>query len=131
MKTLIVEDDFTCRLLLQEILKRYGPVHVAVNGEEAVMAFRKALDADERYDLVCMDIMMPEMDGQQALSELRAMEQERGINYEVGVKIIMTTALSDMSNVMGAFGSLCDAYLLKPIHKEALLDELRTLKLIE
>jgi uncharacterized protein YktA (UPF0223 family) len=38
MKTLIVEDDFTSRLLLQEFLKSYGPFHIAVNGKEAVEA---------------------------------------------------------------------------------------------
>ena len=67
MKTLIVEDDFTSRLLLQEILKRYGAVHIAVNGREAVDAVRAAAESDESYDLICLDIMMPEMDGYQAL----------------------------------------------------------------
>ena len=45
MKTLIVEDDFTSRLLLQEILKSYGVVHIAVNGKEAVHAVREAMEA--------------------------------------------------------------------------------------
>jgi len=70
MKTLIAEDDFTGRLLLQEILKRYGALHIAVNGKEAVEAVRTAMDAGEPYDLVCLDIMMPEMDGYQALAEI-------------------------------------------------------------
>ena len=131
MKTLIVEDDFTCRLLLQEIMKPFGPTHIAVNGKEALAAVGAALDANEPYDLVCMDIMMPEMDGQQCLAEIRAIEKSRGIVMSAGVKIIMTTAVGDMKNVMGAFGNMCDAYLLKPVHKEALLAELRNLQLID
>ena len=130
MKTLIVEDDFTSRLLLQEILKVYGPSHVAVNGKEAVAAVRLALAQNAPYDLVCMDIMMPEMDGQQAVSAIRAMEESRGIIYTDGTKIVMVTALGDMKNVSNAYGRLCDSYLVKPIDKKALLTELRKLKLI-
>ena len=130
MKTLIVEDDFTSRLLLQEILLKYGPAHVAVNGVEAMAAYRAALEAGERYDLVCLDIMMPEMDGQQALHEIRRLEESHGILSTHGAKIIMTTALSDMKNVSKAYYSLCDGYLVKPIDRATLLDELRRFKLI-
>ena len=44
MKALIVEDDFTSRLLLQELLKPYGATHIAVNGREAVEAVRIAVE---------------------------------------------------------------------------------------
>lgn len=130
MKTLIVEDDFTSRLLLQEFLKSYGPSHIAVNGKEAVEAMRIALEANEPYDLICMDIMMPEMDGQEALREIRNIEEARGIFSSDGAKIMMTTALGDMRNVIAAYKSLCDAYLTKPIDKAKLLKELRKMKLI-
>lgn len=129
MKTLIVEDDFTSRLLLQEILKGYGPSHIAVNGKEAVEAVHLALEADEPYDLICLDIMMPEMDGQQALQEIRAVEEARGIVSSDGAKIMMTTALGDSANVLAAYRNLCDAYLTKPIQKAKLLEELGKLGL--
>ena len=131
MKILIVEDDFTSRLLLQEILKAWGAAHVAVNGREALEAVRIGLETGEAYDLVCMDIMMPEMDGQQAVAEIRAMELATGVAPGKGSKIVMTTALGDMKNIMNAFGNLCDAYLVKPIRKDALAGELRKLGLIE
>jgi two-component system chemotaxis response regulator CheY len=130
MKTLIVEDDFTSRLLLQELLKGFGAAHVAVNGREAVEAVRAALLTGHHYNLVCLDIMMPGMDGQQTLREIRAMEQERGIYSTEGAKIIMTTALEDMQNKISAFSGLCDGYLTKPIHKDQLLRELQKLSLI-
>ena len=130
MKTLIVEDDFTSRLLLQELLKSYGPSHVAVNGKEAVEAVRATLEAVEPYDLICLDIMMPEMDGQQALKEIRALEEARGIFLPDGAKIVMTTALGDMKSVFAAYSGLCDAYLTKPIQKAKLLEELSKLALI-
>lgn len=130
MKTLIVEDDFTSRLLMQELLKIYGPVHIAVNGKEALDAVRIALLANEPYDLICLDIMMPEMDGQQALSEIRALEESQGVFSSEGSKIMMTTVLADLKNVSSAYMNLCDAYLTKPVQRSVLEKELRTLTLI-
>ena len=130
MRTLIVEDDFTSRLLLQSLLSRYGECHIAVNGREAVDAFRHAVEGGQPYDLVCMDIMMPEMDGQSAVKEIRACEEARGTSTGKGVKIVMTTALDDVKNVVESFKLLCDAYVFKPIDTGNLLDHLRFLRLI-
>ena len=131
MKTLIVEDDFTGRLLLQELLKHYGPTHIAVNGQEAVEAVRLALEADEPYNLICLDIMMPELDGHAALKQIRALEEEAGTFVTYRTKIVMTTTLlSDTQNAAAAYRSLCDAYLAKPIDKPKLLETLRRLQLI-
>ena len=130
MKTLIVEDDFTSRLLLQELLKGYGPCHIAANGKEAVAATWAALTAGEPYDLVCLDIMLPEMDGRAVLTEIREQEESLGILSSSGSKIVMTSALDDGKTVFGSFYQLCDGYLFKPIDKAKLLEELRTLKLI-
>jgi two-component system chemotaxis response regulator CheY len=131
MKTLIVEDDFTSRLLLQEFLKSYGPTHVAVNGREAVDAVRAALEAGERYSLICLDIMMPLVDGHEALRQIRSLEDAQGILSTHGAKIIMTTALGNVSNISKAYSALCDAYLVKPIDRKQLLQELSNLGLIK
>ncbi|HTS69500.1 MAG TPA: response regulator [Terriglobia bacterium] len=130
MRTLIVEDDFTSRLLLQSILSRYGECHIAVNGREAVMAYRAALAGGQKYDLICMDIMMPEMDGQAAVREIRHLEEAGGTRSTDGVKIIMTTALDDVKNVVESFKALCDAYLFKPIDTTKLLGQVRGFRLI-
>lgn len=120
MRILVAEDDFSARLVLQRLLKDYGSVDVAVDGREAVEAFRAALEAGEPYRLVCLDIMMPDLDGQEALRQMRALEAERGIRSTCGAKIVMTTALDDPKTVVEAFKGLCDTYLVKPIDKEAL-----------
>ena len=131
MKTLIVEDDQTSRFLLEQILSPYGPCAFAVNGKEAVEAYLKAMLAGAQYDLICLDIMMPEMDGQAVVKTIREMEETQGIDSQNGVKVIMTTALEDPKNVVQAFKSLCDFYLIKPISKGKLLGCIRSLGLIK
>ena len=115
MKTLIVEDDLTSRLLLQSLLAPYGVCHTAVNGYEAVEAYSGAVDQKEPYDLVCMDILMPGMTGQETLRSLRAMEEDRRIAPNRCAKIIMTTGLNRPKDVSEAFKALCDGYLTKPL----------------
>jgi two-component system chemotaxis response regulator CheY len=130
VKTLIVEDEITSRVLLRAILKRYGAPQVAMNGREAVDAVRAAIQAGEPFDLICLDIMMPEMDGQQALKRIRQLEEEAGITTERRAKVIMTSAHADRDNVLEAIQSQCDYFLVKPIDGRALLEELRRLGLI-
>jgi len=130
MRTLIVEDDFTSRFLLQTFLSKYGECCIAVNGNEALDAFRAAAASGQKYDLICMDIMMPEMDGQTAIRQIRALEVAAGTLSTNGVKIIMTTALDDARNVVQSFHSLCDAYLFKPIDTVKLLGHIRDLHLL-
>lgn len=126
MRILIVEDDFTCRMMMQRLLESYGKCDVAVNGREAVEAFILGIVEGKPYDLILLDIMMPEMDGQEVVTEVRRIEEEEwGIIYPKGIKIIMTTALDDPKNVVTAFKSLCDAYLVKPITEENLFTAIR------
>ena len=131
MKTLIVDDDFTSRLLLRECLKSFGPCHLAVNGKEGVEAVRIALGTVEPYDLICLDIMMPEMDGQAALKEIRRIETAAGVAGSNHAKIVMTTALADRDNVVEAIRGKSDCFLTKPIQKAKLLEALRRLALID
>jgi two-component system, chemotaxis family, chemotaxis protein CheY len=130
MKTLIVEDDRTSRLLLQQLLRSFGESQVAINGKEALVAISTALRANDHYDLICLDIMMPEMDGHQTLKELRAIEESHGLVAGQGTKVVMTSALRDKDNIIQAFRAQCDGYLPKPINKAGLVECLRQLKLI-
>jgi len=131
MKTLIVDDDFTSQRLLQAFLSRYGECDIAVNGTEATEAFRVAADKERPYDLICMDIRMPEMDGKEAVKQIRAVEDAHGVNPTRGVKIIMTTALTDMKEIIRSFQELCDAYLFKPVDTAELLSKLKSFRLVE
>jgi len=109
------------------VLERRGmEVLTATTGREAI----NLLASESEVAIVLMDIMMPEMDGQSAVREIRACEEARGMLSTQGVKIIMTTALDDVKNVVESFKLLCDAYVFKPIDTGNLLDHLRFLRLI-
>ncbi len=130
MRILIAEDDMTSRLLLRKMIEPFGACDVAVNGKEAVESFRLANEQGESYALVCLDIMMPEMDGQAALKAIRALEQKAGRLPSQSAKIVMTTALRDIENVTIAYRELCDGYLVKPIVRDKLVALLKELGLL-
>jgi two-component system chemotaxis response regulator CheY len=132
VKCLIVEDDFISRRILRELLGAHCDCEIAVDGEEAVAAFNLAHDAKAPYDLICMDIMMPNMDGREALRLIRQREKELEIPPNLEVKILMTTALDDPKTVFDSFyQDGATAYLVKPISKPKLFRELRALGLVQ
>mgnify|MGYP001440927456 CR=1 FL=1 len=132
MKTLVVEDDFTSRLVLQKMLSPYGQCDVAVNGLEAVQAFDIAMNEQKPYDLICLDIMMPEMDGKEALKIIREKEKELNISPKDETKIIMVTALDTAHEVIEAYyKGGCTSYLVKPIERKKILKAITELGLVD
>jgi two-component system chemotaxis response regulator CheY len=122
MRILIVEDDFMSRKLILAYLMSLGECDIAVNGQEALEAFMLAIEEGRPYNLICLDIMMPEMSGQMVLKHLRQIEERKGVLPANSARIIMTSALKDGKNVMEAFNSQCEAYLVKPIDREKLME---------
>jgi two-component system chemotaxis response regulator CheY len=132
MKSLVVEDEPFSRSLLFAILSEYGVCHIAVNGEDAVCAVRLALQQGEPYDLVCLDILMPVLDGQEALVKIRAVERSYSVRETKALKAIMVTAVEDFENIFQAFEEgQCEAYLTKPLEREKLNEHLLELGLVD
>lgn len=131
MRILIVEDDFASRKFLSKFLSAYGDCDITVDGIEGLEAFMLAWDEGNPYDLICLDIMMPNLDGEKTLEMIRKIEKEKGITEEERVKIIMTTALGETDRVFKAFESGCEAYATKPIDTEKLVEVLKKLGLID
>ena len=130
MKILLAEDDFVTRKFMTTFLSKYGECDVTVDGMEAVDAFMMAYEDGEPYDLVCLDIMMPVMDGFQALLGIRNIEKERAIPEEDRVKVIMTTALNDEKTVKKAFELGCTVYSGKPLDQDRFEQALKKLGLV-
>lgn len=120
MRILIAEDDMVSRKFLNKFLSQYGECDLVVDGLEAIDAYMMSLKDDEPYELVCLDIMMPKVDGVKVLKAIKDLENQKGVLVNGGAKIIMTTALSEAQFVQKAFQYGCDAYASKPIDIEKL-----------
>ena len=130
MKSLLAEDDPVSRTIVQEYLSSFGECEVVTNGQEAMDAFVAAHDAGAPFDLICLDIMMPEMNGQETLEQIRTYEEDHQIVGLKGVKIMMTTGKSDAKSIMAAFRHQCEAYLIKPITPDDLAEKIKKLGLL-
>ena len=114
MKILIAEDDLANIKFLSKLLGRHGDVTVAEDGIKAVDLFVDALNDNEPYDLVCLDIMMPKLDGYKTLQNIREAESRAGIEKFARAKVIMTSALDEVTN-HSKVNQDYDAYMCKPI----------------
>lgn len=130
MRSLVVEDDYITSQVMQEILSAFGDCDIAENGEQAIELFTSAQLTGVLYDVIFLDIMMPEKDGQEILAKIRQIEKMNGILGLDGVKIVMTTALDDYSNIKKAFVNQAEAYLIKPVDKDKIVKVLVDLELL-
>lgn len=132
MRILIVEDDFVSRKLLQKTLSHYGECDIAVDGKEAIDAYKLAAGEGRPYTLICLDIMMPRVDGVTALKEIRKLEREGGVAATNEVKVIMATALNDPKTVVDSlYRGGATSYIVKPINTKELIAEIKKLGLLD
>jgi signal transduction histidine kinase/CheY-like chemotaxis protein len=115
LRVLVAEDGDVNRMVAQRLLEKRGHTTVLVdNGREALQAIQR-----ERFDLVLMDVQMPEMDGFAATRAIRDLERERGGH----VPIVAMTAHAMRGDREKCLEAGMDAYLAKPM-RSAELDEL-------
>ena len=114
MKVLIAEDDVASGKFLSKLMAKYGDVTLATDGIEAVERFVEAVTIGDKYDLVCLDIMMPKIDGYKALASIRDAERKLGIPRISRCKVMMISALDEEFDANYASEDY-DAYMCKPI----------------
>ena len=130
MKFLIVDDDKFCRVLLAEILSDFGQCDMACNGYEAIDAFMQARSDNVPYDLICLDIIMPELDGLQVLKQIRLIESREAENSHDTVKVLMVSSISDFEHITMSFDPRFEAYMIKPFVRAQLFEHLAALSVI-
>ncbi len=121
-KILIVDDEpANCRLL-RELLKGRACCDAVLSGREAVDIFEMAFNTRNHYDMILLDISMPEMDGLQVLDSIRRFEEKNDIKLGTGIPIIIVTAFKD--TFMSAFKRGAEEYILKPVDREVLFQKI-------
>lgn len=132
LQFLIADDDRICQVVLKGMLGSFGTCTISSDGRMALDVFeRHLLETGQTYDLVCLDVMMPYMNGVDVLTEIRRIEHNHHIYGSHGAKIMMTTALSEIDQVFFAFRQQCDAYVVKPITKSKILYQLQKFNILQ
>ena len=124
MRVLVVDDERVSRKKMQRIMSSLGECEAVDRGSAAIAAFEKAWENLAPFDLITLDISMPEMDGIEVLHEIREIEKERKSSKEEQVKIMMVTSHSDEEDVIACMQAGCDDYITKPFDKETIIKKL-------
>lgn len=113
-RVLIVDDASFMRMMIKDILQKNGfeVVGEAANGIEAINLYKK-----EKPDVVTMDITMPDMDGIEAVKEIKS--------FDPAAKIIMCSAMGQQSMVMDAIKSGARDFIVKPFQADRVLEAIR------
>ena len=113
-KILIVDDAAFMRMMIKDILTKngYEVVAEAANGVEAVELYKS-----HQLDLVTMDITMPEMDGIEAVKQIKAVNP--------AAKVIMCSAMGQQSMVMDAIKAGANDFIVKPFQADRVLEAVK------
>jgi len=131
LRILIVEDEPVNREFLRLSLRGLGDCQAVSSGEDAVAAQRTALEQNQPFDVVFLDIMLPGINGLQALEQLRALEDRHGVPQERRVPVIITTTLDDDKTASRAFiHGQAVSYMTKPFRAAQIREELSKLGLL-
>lgn len=118
LKVLIVDDSDLQADMLAATLQDFGIENctISLNALEAMQRFEAEYAGDEPFTLVFLDIVMPEMDGQEALKRMRTLELNLAAPEKQRTTIIMTTSLDSPKDMIQALiEGDCDDYIVKPV----------------
>jgi two-component system chemotaxis response regulator CheY len=130
MKCLVVEDDRVSRKVMEGYLGKFGDVVTAENGMQGAVKFIDALAKGEPFNLVCLDVMMPKLDGTECLKLIREAEAEYGLHGLDGTPVIMTTCVEQPKGILTAFKIGCEGYIVKPVDRDDLISKVKQLGVV-
>ena len=122
---LVVEDEEMSRTMLTDILSVYAPTDSAVNGEAGLRLFEQALSSGKPYSLVCVDLMMPVMNGLALVREIKKIEADN-LSFGDGHTRVFVVTSNTCPWVKSelVLENLCDDYILKPYDRARIVTSL-------
>jgi two-component system chemotaxis response regulator CheY len=128
LRILIAEDDALSRELLLKALSEFGECDVCINGMEALEAVLSACRGRRpAYAIICLDIMMPKVDGIMVLRAIRDAERQMKVPLERRSKVIILSALGEAQARNAGLDARYDAYVTKPLDSDKLRQIVREL----
>ena len=122
---LVVDDSPVIRRVLQLAFQPHGNCDVVQNGQQALDSISSRLEASKPYDIICLDLGLPDLAGVDVLKEIRSREAQHG--NQVRSRIVIVSGSAEPDVVRAAHQNGADAYLVKPIDKQQLLNVLQGL----
>ncbi len=129
MKTLVVDDELVSRKKMIQILSRFGQCDSVKNGKAALSVVKTAIEEQTPYDLITLDISMPDIKGTEVLNQVRILEKSSAPDDSMRARILMVTSHSDVATVKACAGK-CDGYVVKPFNRDLVEDKLTKFNLM-
>ncbi len=128
MRILIVDDDYISRTKLKALMAPYGDCDAVYNGVLALQFFKQAWDDCAPYDLITLDVDMPDLRGEEVVHTIREWEQaKKCYQNNEEIKILMVSAMKDGQTVLKSFSKGCEAYLFKPVTQASIRESMEKL----
>lgn len=127
MRSLVIDDEFVALTKMASLLASLGECDAATNGQQALELFLKAFKDRRPYDLIAIDINLPNINGICLLNRFQAEERMRN---GLRSRKLIVSADSSVSNVRAALASHCDAFLVKPVKRATLIEKLVSFRLL-
>ncbi len=129
LRFLIVEDDPTAGSLLRYILRQHGNCVLCESGNAGLAAFREGCQQDAPFDLVILDLFLPDIHGDAVLKEIRTLEAQLGLRDPAHrCMVLINTASKDLGQMRQTLALEPDGYLMKPIDIDFLVGKIALLK---
>ena len=128
MRTLIIDDEQPLRSALYKVFSSLGVCDQAEDGAQGLMLIKMALEK-EPYDLIVLDIVLPELSGQRIIKKLRELEAKAGIDPLKEAKVVVVSGRQDEPTLLQAFRNGATGWVNKPINPAKLLNNLKNLKI--
>jgi two-component system, chemotaxis family, chemotaxis protein CheY len=128
MKIMVIDDVMMNILVLKQAAKPFGAVDGFQSWEPGLDALREAYGSGEPYDLLFLDIRMPNRNGLEVLKDVQDLGRTQAAGHKT--KVVMFTSISEPDSVREAIRLGAVGYVLKPIQAERIQDEVRRLMAI-
>ncbi len=129
MNILVVDDEIVSQKKMVKILSGFGTCDGVKTGKAALRAVKTALESWKLYNLITLDVSMPDISGVEVLDAVRKMETDRGLADDEKSKILMVTSHSDIETVKACVGK-CNGYIIKPFNREVMTQKIKRTGLI-